>query len=56
MHLSSASVERTTLRLATLVRDSNDAVIIRSGKGRITSWNRGAEEIYGYSEAEAHRR
>lgn len=39
--------------MATLVRDSNDAVIIRDGKGRVLSWNRGAEELYGYSEAEA---
>lgn len=53
VHPSSADADKTTLRLATLVRDSNDAVIIRNGKGRIISWNRGAEEIYGYSKAEA---
>lgn len=48
-----ADAEKAMLRLATLVRDSNDAVIIRNGRGRIVSWNRGAEEIYGYRESEA---
>ncbi|TBR24271.1 PAS domain S-box protein [bacterium] len=46
---------KTLLRLATLVRDSNDAVIIRNLKGRILTWNRGAERMYGYREAEALR-
>ena len=30
-------------RLATVVRDSNDAIIISDFEGRITAWNRGAE-------------
>jgi len=45
--------EETLRRLATVVRDSNDAIIIQDIDGRITAWNRGAELIYGYSEAEA---
>jgi len=45
--------EKTTLRLATLVRDSNDAVIICNLKDRIIAWNKGAEQLYGYSEAQA---
>jgi PAS domain S-box-containing protein len=40
-------------RLATLVRDSNDAVIIRDLEDRVVTWNNGAENLYGYSEAEA---
>jgi len=45
--------EKTVLRLVTVVRDSNDAVIIRDLKDRIIAWNRGAEKMYGYTEAEA---
>jgi PAS domain S-box-containing protein len=40
-------------RMATVVRDSNDAITIQDFQGRITAWNRGAELMYGYSEAEA---
>ncbi|HBB66559.1 MAG: hypothetical protein A2X28_07900 [Elusimicrobia bacterium GWA2_56_46] len=45
--------EKTLLRLATLVRDSNDAIIIRDLKGRIVAWNSGAQKMYGYTDAEA---
>ena len=40
-------------RMATVVRDSNDAITIQDFQGRITAWNRGAELMYGYSEEEA---
>jgi two-component system CheB/CheR fusion protein len=40
-------------RLATVVRDSNDAVTVQDFKGNITAWNKGAEQMYGWSEAEA---
>jgi len=40
-------------RLATVVRDSNDAITVHRFDGKILSWNRGAEEMYGYSEVEA---
>ncbi len=40
-------------RMATMVRDSNDAITIQDFEGRITAWNRGAERMFGYSEAEA---
>ncbi|HEY3369554.1 MAG TPA: ATP-binding protein [Prolixibacteraceae bacterium] len=40
-------------RMATVVSDSNDAVILHDPKGKILAWNRGAKETYGYSEAEA---
>jgi len=48
-----AETENKTRRLATVVRDSNDAITIQDFEGRITAWNRGAELMYGYSEAEA---
>jgi two-component system CheB/CheR fusion protein len=38
---------------ATVLQDSNDAVTVQDFDGRITAWNRGAERMYGYSEAEA---
>ncbi|CAB1061908.1 Multidomain signal transduction protein including CheB-like methylesterase, CheR-like methyltransferase and BaeS-like histidine kinase [Olavius sp. associated proteobacterium Delta 1] len=40
-------------RLVAVVRDSNDAVTIQDLDGNIKAWNRGAEKMYGYSEAEA---
>jgi two-component system, chemotaxis family, CheB/CheR fusion protein len=40
-------------RLAAVVRDSSDAISVQDFSGRILAWNRRAEEIYGYSEAEA---
>jgi len=45
--------EANLRRMATVVRDSNDAITIQDFEGRITAWNRGAELMYGYSEAEA---
>ena len=38
-------------RLATVVRDSNDAVTVTDFEGRLLAWNRGAERIYGLTEA-----
>lgn len=40
-------------RLATVVEDSNDAITVLDLEGDIQEWNKGAENIYGYSEAEA---
>ena len=40
-------------RLATVVSDSNDAIILHDLKGKILAWNRGATQTYGYAEAEA---
>ena len=45
--------EETMRRMATVVKDSNDAITIQDFGGRITAWNHGAELMYGYSEAEA---
>ncbi len=41
--------------LATVLLDSNDAVTVHSLDGKITAWNRSAQEMYGFSEAEAMR-
>ena len=40
-------------RLAVVVKDSNDAITVLDLQGNILSWNRGAEKIFGYTEAEA---
>lgn len=40
-------------RLAALVRDAHDAILMQDLAGRILAWNPGAERMYGWSEAEA---
>ncbi len=40
-------------RMATVIQDSNDAITFQDLDGKILAWNRGAEIMYGYSEAEA---
>ena len=40
-------------RLATVLEDANDAVMVLDFTGRILAWNKGAEVLYGYSEFEA---
>jgi two-component system CheB/CheR fusion protein len=43
----------TLRRLAAVVRDSHDAVILQDTEGRILAWNPAAERIYGWNESEA---
>ncbi len=40
-------------RLATVLIDSNDAVTVLDLEGKIKAWNKGAKNLYGYSENEA---
>lgn len=40
-------------RFAVVLHDSNDAITMQDLEGNIIAWNRGAEQMYGYTESEA---
>ncbi len=55
MKLAEDALEKavSVMRLAAVVRDSNDAITVQDLLGRILAWNQGAVRLYGFSEEEA---
>ncbi|HJV59099.1 MAG TPA: CHASE3 domain-containing protein, partial [Methylomirabilota bacterium] len=51
-----AEHEQTTSLLTSLVQSSDDAIVGLDLEGRILTWNRGAERLYGHREAEMQGR
>ncbi len=54
-HLEELVAERTRTirRQAKIIEQTNDAVVTTDPDGRITSWNQGAQRVFGYSAQEA---
>jgi two-component system CheB/CheR fusion protein len=46
-------MQKSDNRLAVIVRDSSNAIMVYNFKGQIMAWNPGAQKMYDWSEAEA---
>ena len=53
IHQREKAAHQELLRLAAIVEHSENAIVSTTLDGTVTSWNRGAERIYGYPAAEA---
>ena len=56
LYKEKAAVEEKVRRLATIVMDSNDPITVQDFERNILEWNKGAEKMYGYTEAEAMKK
>jgi two-component system NtrC family sensor kinase len=46
------ALRASEVRFRSLVQSANDAIVLADSQGRIIAWNQGAQNIFGYAEAE----